>query len=55
MKSRRMRWSGHIEYVVETGNSYRVLVGKPDWKRILGRPRHSWKNTIKITLRKNKV
>jgi len=39
MKSRRMKWGGHIARTVELRNAYSVLVGKPEWKRPLGRPR----------------
>ena len=48
IKQRRMRWVG---YVVRTGEKkvlYRVLVGKPDGKRPLGRPRRRWEDNIKI-------
>jgi len=40
MKSRRMRWAGHVACVREGRGVYRVLVGKPEGKRPLGRPRH---------------
>jgi hypothetical protein len=39
MKSRRMTWAGHVEYVREKRNPYRILVGKPEEKKSLGRPR----------------
>jgi len=39
MKSRRMRWAGHVARMVERRGVYRVLVGKPEGKRPLGRPR----------------
>jgi hypothetical protein len=39
IKSRRMRWTGHVARMGETGNEYRILVGKPEGKRPLGRPR----------------
>jgi hypothetical protein len=42
MKSRRMRWAGHVARMVEERNVYRVLMGKPEEKRPLGRPRHRW-------------
>jgi hypothetical protein len=50
-KSRRMKWAGHVAQVGETRNAYRVLVGKPEGKRPLGRPRRSWVDNIKIDLR----
>jgi hypothetical protein len=49
-KSRMMRWVGHIA-CMEKRNSYRVLVGKPEGKRPLGRPRHGWEDNIKMNLR----
>jgi hypothetical protein len=49
--SRRMRWAGHVARMGETGNAYRILVGKPEGKRPVGRPRHRWENTIKMDLR----
>jgi hypothetical protein len=39
MKSRRMRWAGHVARMGETKDAYRILVGKPEGKRSLGRPR----------------
>jgi len=42
VKSRRMRWVGHIAYMWERKGAYRVLLGKPMEKRPLGRPRHRW-------------
>jgi hypothetical protein len=51
MKSRRMRWSGHVGRMVEDKkNAYRILVGKPDGKKPLGRPRRRWTDNIKIDL-----
>jgi hypothetical protein len=40
IKSRRMRWEGHVAQMGERRNAYRILVGKPEGKRPLGRPRH---------------
>jgi hypothetical protein len=40
IKSRRMRWAGHVARMGEERNVYRVLMGKPEGKRALGRPRH---------------
>ena len=42
IKSRRMRWAGHVERMGEVRGVYRVLVGKPEGKRPLGRPRCRW-------------
>jgi hypothetical protein len=51
IKSRRMMWAGHVARIGEGRNMYRVLVGKTEGKRPLGRPRHRWENGIKIDLR----
>ena len=48
--SRRMRWAGHVACMVERGSVYRVLVGKPEGKRPLGRTRRSWEYNIKMYL-----
>ena len=42
IKSRRMRWAGHVARMSEERGVYRVLVGKPEGKRLLGRPRGRW-------------
>jgi hypothetical protein len=52
MKSRRMRWAGHVARMGEERNVYRVLVGKPEGKRPLERPRRRWEDGIKTDLRK---
>jgi hypothetical protein len=51
IKSRRMRWVGNVARIGEGRNMYRVLVGKPEGKRPLERPRHRWENGIRIGLR----
>jgi hypothetical protein len=51
IKSRRMRWAGHVARMGEKRNAYRILVGKPEGKRPLGRPRHRWLDNIKMDLR----
>jgi hypothetical protein len=48
MKSRRMRWVRHVACMEEGRNVYRVLVGKPEGKRPLGRPRRRWEDGIKM-------
>ncbi|KAJ4447398.1 hypothetical protein ANN_09404 [Periplaneta americana] len=48
----RLRWAGHVARVGESRNAYRVLVGRPEGKRPLGRPRRKWEDTIKMDLRK---
>jgi hypothetical protein len=51
IKSRRMRWAGHVARKREKRNAYRILVGKPEGKRTLGRPRRRWVDNIKMDLR----
>jgi hypothetical protein len=48
IKSRRMRWAGHVARMGEKRNVYRLLVGKPEGKRPLGRPRRRWVDNIKM-------
>ena len=50
IKARRMRWAGHVARVGEERGVYRVLVGKPEGKRPLGRPRHKWVDNIRMDL-----
>jgi hypothetical protein len=50
IKSRRMRWAWHIERMVEKRNAYRIFVGKPGGKGLLGRPRRRWVNKLKWIL-----
>jgi hypothetical protein len=50
IKLRRMRWVGHVACMGERGGVYRVVVGKPEGKRPLGRPRCSWEDNIKMDL-----
>jgi hypothetical protein len=50
IKSRRMRWAGHVAFMGERRGVCRVLVGKPEGKRPLGRPRHRWEENIKLDL-----
>jgi len=50
IKSRRMRLAGHVARMRESRGVYSVLVRKPEEKRPLGRPRHRWKDNIKICL-----
>jgi hypothetical protein len=51
IKSRRMRWAGHVARMGEGRNVYRVLVGQPEGKRPLERPRRRWEDGIKMDLR----
>ena len=49
-KSRRMRWTGHVARMGEGRDVHRVLVGEPEGKRPLGRPRRRWEDNIKMDL-----
>jgi hypothetical protein len=51
IKSRRMRWARHVVCMGEGRGVYRVLVGRPEGKRPLGRPRCRWEDNIKMDLR----
>ena len=51
VKSRRMRWAGHVARLGEDRVVHRVLVGKSERKRPLGRPRRRWEDNIKMDLR----
>jgi hypothetical protein len=51
VKSRRMRWAGHVARMGEERKVYKVLVGKPDGKRPLGRPRRRWEDGIRMDVR----
>jgi hypothetical protein len=50
IKSRRMGWAGHVARMGEGRGAYRVLVGRPEGKRPLGRPRRRWEDNIKMDL-----
>jgi hypothetical protein len=50
IKSRRMRWAGHVARMGEKRNVYRLLVGKPEGERPLGRQRRRWIDNIKMDL-----
>jgi hypothetical protein len=52
IKSRWMRWAGHVTRMGERRNACRILVGKPEGKRPLGRPRCRWVDNIKMDLRR---
>jgi hypothetical protein len=51
MESRRMRWAGHVARVVGKRNAYGFLLGKPEGRRLLGRPRRRWEDKVKTNLR----
>jgi hypothetical protein len=42
IKPRRMRWPGHVVYMEEMRQAYKILVGKPEGRKPFGRPRHEW-------------
>jgi hypothetical protein len=46
IKSRRMRWAGHVACLGDRRSAYRVLVERPDEKRLLGRPKHRWEDNL---------
>jgi hypothetical protein len=50
MKSRRMRWAGHVAQMAERRDAYRLLAGKPERRSPLGRPRRRWLDNIRIDL-----
>jgi hypothetical protein len=50
IKSRRMKWAGHVVRIGEERNVFKVLVGKPEGKRPLGRPRRRWEDGIRMNL-----
>jgi hypothetical protein len=51
IKSRRMRWAGYVARMGEERNVYRILMGKPEEKRLLERPRRRWEDGIRMDLR----
>jgi hypothetical protein len=51
IKARRMRWTGHVARIGEVRGAYSILVGRPEGRRLLGRPRHRWEDNIKMDLR----
>jgi hypothetical protein len=51
IKARRMRWAGHVARMGEVRGAYNILVGRPEGRRPLGRPRRRWEDNIKTDLR----
>ena len=51
IKSRRLRWAGHIDSIEEGRSAFEILTGTPARKRTLGRPRRRWEDNIKIDLK----
>jgi hypothetical protein len=50
VRSRRMRWAGHVARMGEKRGAYRILLGRPEGRRPLGRPRRRWEDNIKMDL-----
>jgi hypothetical protein len=50
IKSRRMRWAGHVARIGENRGAYRILVGRPEGRRLLVRPTRKWEDNIKMDL-----
>jgi hypothetical protein len=50
VKSRRMRWAGHVTRTGKGRGVYRILVGRPEGRRLLGRPRRRWEENMKMDL-----
>jgi hypothetical protein len=55
IKSRKMRWAGHVARMGESRNAYRILVGMPEGKKPIGRRRCRWVDNIKVALRENEI
>jgi hypothetical protein len=51
IKSKRIRWEGYVARIGEKMNTYRILMGKPEGKRLLEIPRRRWFENIKIDLK----
>jgi hypothetical protein len=51
IKSRRIRWAGHVAHMGQERKVYKVLVGKSKGKKLLGRPRRRWEDGIRMDLR----
>jgi hypothetical protein len=51
IKSRKMEWAGHVARMGAKRNAYKILVGKPEEKKPVGNPRHSWVDNVKMDLR----
>ena len=50
IKSKRMRWAGYVVRMGDSKGAYRVLVGKPKGKRLLGRPTYKWEDNINLVI-----
>ena len=52
IKSRRLRWTGHVSRMEEGRGAFKIVTGKPTGKRPLGRHRHRWEDNIRMDLKK---
>jgi hypothetical protein len=50
IKTRRLRWAGHVARMEDGRNALKILTGTPTGKRLLGRPRHKWEDIIRMDL-----
>ena len=50
IKSRRLRWAGHVARIEEGRSAFKILTSKPTGKRPLGRPRRRWEDNIRMDL-----
>ena len=50
IKSRRLRWAGHVAGMEDDRSAFKILTGKPTGKRSLGRPRSRWEDNIRMDL-----
>ena len=50
IKSRKLKWAGHVGRMEEGGSAFKIITGKPTGKRPLGRPRSSWEYNIRMDL-----
>ena len=51
IKSRRLRWAGHVARMEEGRSAFKILTGKPTGKRPLGRPRHRWEDNVRMNFK----
>ena len=51
LKSKRLKWAGHVARMGNSGSAYKILVGTPECKRPSGKPRRRWEDNIKMDLR----
>ena len=51
IKSKRLKWAGHVVRMEEGRNAFKILTGLPTGKRPLGRPRHRWEDDIRMDLK----